>query len=559
MAAILALASAHAGATSGRDTLIVGGAAWASASSNKSLRPLLSYSNEWGRYTQYDRGEIAMGASVKYAHKFKNQSLRFTTGLTAQLSSDSERTMLHELYADFDLWMFGVKMGMENYTPIESNTGVSVGSYLMSNNARTVPRVWVGILDYWSLPLDKLPWAPMKKMGDLLQIRGGMSFGLLDDEGRGDAVDGALLHEKFAYARIGQFAVKPYAGLYHSVVMGGTLPNGVEIPTDFWNSFFGRNGDMEVFGTRFLGETTNAAGAHQGMWDFGLDISWGGVGGKLYYQRPFSDGKTLNPAKGGIKDFSCGILMSFSTTRFVKEAALEYTTTKWQGGEGFPDPYIPTQSGQMMYIYPGHFNTVSIPHFRETVLLPEDVAEWEAKNGKITEWNGMNRFLMDTYNHGEEFGGRILYLYNWAVPQGWTRGGLSMGSPLFHSRKTVRQYAPAGSMDFSQAFPNVRVRAVNIGLRGDIAPGRVDYALRVTLSRNYGNYREKYTGNDPSSSWVLKENFFNATATTEIYTKLDLNFKLRGGFGLQSQLAYDFGELYHSFSARLGIRYKFEM
>ncbi|MDY4173854.1 MAG: hypothetical protein SOY07_00890, partial [Bacteroidales bacterium] len=105
-----------------------------------------------------------------------------------------------------------------------------------------------------------------------------------------------------------------------------------------------------------------------------------------------------------------------------------------------------------------------------------------------------------------------------------------------------------------QTFSNLRVRAVNIGIRGDILPGRLDYALRVTPSRNYGNYSEKYEGG--SFSWTQKEKYYFTSPKNETYTRLDMNVALRNGLSLRTTWTYDFGDLYHSFAARVGVKYE---
>lgn len=553
----LSVSAAPVFGQSSNNQLNVAAGAWASAATNGDLRPLLSYSNEWGKYTQYDQGEISIGAKVDYAHQFANQNISFRAGLAGQLSSDSERTMLHEFYADFDLWMFDVKMGLENYTPIESNTDLSVGSYLMSNNARPVPRAWVGILDYWSLPFGKLPVPFAKYIADLAQIRGGVSFGWVDDEGNATYTDNALLHEKFVYARVGALPVKPYAGLYHSVLMGGTMADGTKIPVDFWASFFGRGGSVEKFGTgMFRGETTNAAGGHQGMWDFGFDFDFSKWSGKFYYQRPFADNKAQNPWIRGIRDFTAGFQFHSKRMRVVQDVAVEYMTTKWQGDEGFPDPLIPTQHDGMTYFYPGDYPQSRINYLVENVLIKEDVEKWQNTTGKQLSSDTFLQFCIATYNRGLEYGGRTLYLTNGFYPQGWTRAGLSTGNALMHTCETVSRYAPEGTMPLKALFPNMGVRAVNVGIKGEILPdGLLTYSFRLTSSRNYGNYREKYIGNDPSSSWEPQPNYYFATPKNETYTKLDLHLRLRHGLSLGTNFAYDFGDLYHSFAFRAGVRY----
>lgn len=557
-ATIVALsAAATTEAQTSCDSISASAAAWASVATNSELRPLLSYSNEWGKFTQYDQGEVGLQTSLTYTHTFRNPSLAFMAGVTAQVSTDGDRTQMSELYADFDLWMFDIRMGMENYTPVESNTATSVGSYIMSNNARPVPRGWVGILEYWSLPFDKLPFKFASFLRDAVQIRGGFSLGRIDDEGNASYTDNILFHEKFAYGRIGLWYVKPFVGLNHSVVMGGRQSDGTRIPIDFWNSVFGRHGDINVFGEAFRGETTNAAGGHQGTWDCGLDFSLpSGISGKLYHQKLFTDAVGQKFRSRFWDDFTIGFQIRLPRGKHIKEASVEIVKTDWQGGEGLPDPYIPTQSGGMGLYWPGDVNEGNIDYLREKVIIEKDLNEWETRTGKSVKDNGtFYEFCTDMYNRGLSYGGRMKYLYNYCIEQGWTRGGLSMGCALFHTKETVSRYAPDGTMKLGNTFANTRVKAINVGVAGDIAEGKLAYNLRVTCSRNYGNYCEKYTG-DSNLSWDEIPNYFFSTPKNEAYTKLDLNLMLRHGLSVNTNLAYDFGDLYHSFAIRAGVKYQ---
>ena len=551
---ILTLCAISLTAHAQRDSLNVFASSSASIASNHNIRPLLSYSNQWGEYTQFDHAEALIATGLAYRHTFRNPRLTFSAGFSAQLSTDSLRTMLSQLYANFQLLMFDVRLGLENYTPIETNWSTAIGSFLMSNNARPYPRAWAGILRYWSIPLNRLPFSWASHLENILQIRGGLSFAHVDDEGRSDYTDNVLLHEKFAYARIGRYFLKPYVGLYHSVCIGGTLSNGTKIPVDFINSFLGKRGDPEIFGNgKFRGETTNAAGGHQGLWDLGVDIALPFADAKVYYQQPFVDSKTIKPIGHSRTDLQAGILVHPHGLKALQEFSIEFITTKWCGGEGIPDPLVPNQKGGYTYLYPSEYDTNDIPHLKQDVLLSSDVAAWEATHGEIKTHNDIKEFFQATYNHDCEYGGRLLYLENYCLEQGWTHAGLSTGAPLLHTNELVSRYAPQGTMPLKARFPNIRIRAFNFGLRGQVGP--ILYNFRLTASHNYGNFREKYIGEDPSSSWNPQPNYLFATTQHQTYSRLSLAANITPHWQLSTSYALDLGDLYKSFSARLSILY----
>ena len=66
---LLAMTAALPCAAQRQDSLTVSASAWASAATNGKLRPQLSYSNEWGRYAQYDQAEAATGFDAAYTQR----------------------------------------------------------------------------------------------------------------------------------------------------------------------------------------------------------------------------------------------------------------------------------------------------------------------------------------------------------------------------------------------------------------------------------------------------------------------------------------------------------
>lgn len=534
--------------------------AWASVSSNSDLRPLLSYSNEWGRYTQYKQGEFAYLGSVAFAHRMVDHRFGFKACVTGEVSTDNKRIMFNEAYLNFDIWMAQVRIGLEQYTPIETNTDLSIGSYLMSNNAHAIPRVWLGVMDYWA-PLSLLKTKGFNA-GEAFDLRFGLSFGRMDDEGDESATDDVLIHEKFAYIRASQWFLKPYVGIYHSALIGGVTAYDENIPKDLGASIFGHKGSKSKFSEDFLREEVSTpAGANQGMWDFGIDFVSPIGDGKLYYQRPHADGQSRKPFGKEAKDFTIGLQVDFDNLSFpqIQSLTLEFMSQKWQGGDNMNIPCVPDQDGGYSYVFLDQISNSDIDRLKSETLNRSDVSVWEAENGLIDSKSALKKFLSDTYNGGKDFGGRYQYLDNHLYRQGWTRRGLSTGNPLMHTRRTVKAYAPDGSMSLLAAFPNTRVVAFNVGLKGNILPDRLDYLWRTTITKNYGNYNEQYVASDSSSmsSSFKSGNYFYDQSRLEVYTKIDATYTFSDELKFKGNISFDAGDLYSSFAFRLGVGYYF--
>lgn len=531
-----------------RDSLDVTAIVEGSAAT-RNIRPLWSYSNAWGRYTQYDKGAILAYARASYGLSLgRRNKINLRTVVSAQGSTDGDRSMIHEAYFGAHCWFMDLTVGLDAFTPIATNNGFATGSYIMSDNARPYPRIGAGILDYWTIPY----------LFDLLQIKGGVYFGLMDDEGNSDYTSDFYIHEKFVYFRSAKWFIKPYIGLIHSAMFGGMLPDGREIPIDFWATFFARNGSSEKFTSSFRGEATNRAGGHQGIWDLGVEIETTPVNMMFYYNRPIADKKALTMIKWYQKDIVLGAQFQFNNCKTLHTIYVEYFNTRSQNGPGTADPVFVDKNGTRIYVYPGDITEDNLYDWIEEHISDEDLSTWESEYGEITSVNELYDFFHDLYNNGYD-SGRSNYLCNGAYRQGWTRGGLSMGTPLFHTIETVQRYAGEGATQpiaTSSIFANVRVRAYTITLAGE-AENLFNYRLRLTYSRNYGSYLHQFDGSKYSTtySWDEVENYYFKQPKNEFYTALWLDRKLNKNLKINAMLAYDFGQMYKSFALRFGLSY----
>ena len=353
----------------------------AGVSSNGDLQPLWLYANNWGVYTQYRQAEglVHAKAEVRVAN-FRHFTMDAGLGLVGK--TEKGRSMLHEAYISGKAFIFDYEVGLKAHSPLAEFDEMTVGNYLMSSGARPTPRIGVGIFDYWSVP----------KIQDFVQIRGGFYIGRLfnddyDAEYTKYYTKDVLLHEKFVYGRVGHWAVKPYFGLTHSVMMGGTLAAGwyggpKDVPVDFWASFFGKGSDK--FDDAFRGETTNAAGAHQGLWDIGVDMDLKPMTAHVYFKMPFSRWPgTRFIFNDNNKDFYLGGVFELKKPKAVRRFSLEYTTMSNQTGEGMLDPLGYDKNGNQIVIYTGDLLAIEgglkawfYEHFTE-----EEIEEWHSRTG----------------------------------------------------------------------------------------------------------------------------------------------------------------------------------
>lgn len=195
---------------------------------NHELQPLWIHANEWGRFPQYDQSSLLLYGGARYFIVDKPQ-FSLSTGIGGVLNAELNESFLHELYLKGKAWVFDFSIGKEAYSPTIYNDHLSSGLFITSSNARPIPKISLSINDYLPIGFTK----------NWVEIRGGISHGWLNDDrgSKSNSANDVLLHEKFAYMRLGNVKVQPYAGLIHSALFGGTRPNGNKIPVDFWATF----------------------------------------------------------------------------------------------------------------------------------------------------------------------------------------------------------------------------------------------------------------------------------------------------------------------------------
>ncbi len=500
--------------------------------SDKTIPPLWMHSNEWGKYLNKagTYGLLYLGGDYQLMKK-KNFSLKLGAG--GVLNTNIKTSFLHEAYLKGHFWFVDYSIGKEADSWVAYDESLSTGNFIISSNVRPIPKMTLGIKDYLPLGFTK----------NWLEIKGGMSQGVLNDERgeRSNSANNVLLHEKWAYARLGNSKLQPYGGIVHSALFGGTRPDGTKIPIDFFATFFA-TGSTKLGG----GEETNAAGAHMGIWDFGLYYKHEKFDAQFYLQKPFADASGLKLWRGENKDYTIGFLIYPKEISCLKGISLEFIKTDVQSDYGIPDPLYPVD-------YNGHKQGSII--WKRDIENDYDNFMFEVFGETSTGWSWpeVNRYMEVAMNEGYKFGGRDDYMNNGTYYSGWSYHGESMGIPLYHTYEATRQFDD-GPLNHHLKFINNRVNAFHLGMEGDISK-QVSYRLKTTYSVNKGSYAEEFTRR---YSWDRVANFYYKKEKQQVYSLFQAIWKIKTvpGLELNGTLAYDFGDLYHSFGGRLGIVYR---
>ncbi len=203
--------------------------------------PMWMVSNQNGRWENVEPNQLLTFAKV---YMGKELGANFTIKSEAEIdySSGLESVFLHTGNLKAFWKGLSFQFGRHTFSPIFEPDYAGVGAYLFGNNYRPMTRITFGLPQFKKLPVLK----------GRLEIRGEISHGHLDDGNGFYNHNHTLLHEKYAYIRWDGNKWLPYAGLNHSVFMGGYNPYGDKIPIDYWRFIFA-NSSEKIGGGAHMG------------------------------------------------------------------------------------------------------------------------------------------------------------------------------------------------------------------------------------------------------------------------------------------------------------------
>lgn len=374
---------------------------------NGYLRGYVSHSEQLSQDVKWDLG-LDLAASTKHAYN---------------------TLWIQQFYGDISWKKWNLRIGPKEYYKSLLNERLSTGDYVLSNNARPIPEMNIGLKDFVPVPLT----------GNKLLFRGDFAVGKLFDGNYIENIakpsgttymSGIYNHHKSMFLRVGDLnagnkfrftlALEHYV-LFggHGFVAGEEMNSKVNLST-FWKSIFvGREKSGEV-------QYRYAEGSHTGAYTLKLDYQTKNKDlFSIYWHHLIEDGSSAGPQS--IRDMLLGLEYKSNAKNLISGAVLEYMYTK-------------NQSGSV------HFN----------------ITMDEAHQHLVSKGNGMD----DYYN-------------NYQYAQGPSYFGRSVGTPLFLS--------PEYNTDGTINFKSNRIIAFHGAMEGYLK-GNLYYRLRATYGETWGRY-----------------------------------------------------------------------
>lgn len=454
--------------------------------------------------------------------------VRVETGFDLALKLKLKESFIYQGYLNINIGSFRFIAGRQEYSMGQYGDSLSSGSFLISRNAKAIPRIGFGFYDYVDVPFTH----------GYLQVKGGISNGWLDDDRlHHSPLNKPMMHEKFAYIRTHKLPLNPFAGLGHVVLYGGEDLNGENADIDFLAVFLGKGSDK----VSNISEALNAVGEHIGIVDIGIDFRLHNWAVTYFLQKPITDQNDYVENFSRNFDFLSGLVIENPGSKLISRIVYEMIQTEHQGGLGLPDPrvdgrlIVPYRESDIQYLK-DYYGNLGYP-----VSNLNTGAQWIS-------------FLKAYINYGHEFGGRDDYYNNYLYT--YVYKDRVIGTSLYLTKnelETLTGYADAGNF-----IVNNRITAHNLGIQGNLREN-LRYRLMLTFTRNKGAWQE-YGGPtswggiavNPNYNWFwkgYKYQWYSLFETDFSPAKLPM-------FDFKLGLAYDFGDLNNNFGAIVGITYK---
>ena len=446
-------------------------------------------------------------------------------GFDAAFSLNINRNFIYQGYLNLNYGKLKIISGRQEYTIGQYSEKLSVGSFIVSNNALPYPRIGIGFYEYVDVPLTK----------GYVQIMGAFNHGWLEeDRFEHSLISDSYVHEKYFYIRSNKLPFNVHLGIAHLALYGGEHSNGTQIPYDFWAAVFAKPSNV----SNQTGEAANAYGEHTGIFDWGFNFRIKGLKFQFYQQKPINDSGGFH---GWFKYNNDNFIGAAVETEwpYVKRFLYEYVATRQQVGEGTPDPVV---DGRKVF-----------PHLEDDRIWLEEYYTdrgYDVSGFDIIDWYD---FLEDQVNYGHRFGGRVDYYNNNNYRNIYN--GRFVGTSIFHSKPEMLKYT--GLEIDGEYVVNNRVKAHHFGFEGILHP-RISYWTKITYTQNYGAWQE-YEGRynwggvaiDPDFEWYYKG------SKTQWYSIFEIDYRIGKvkGLHLQAALSYDFGQIVHNFGGLLGLKY----
>ena len=474
--------------------------------------------NQFGKFDPNNQDGQLM-ASV-FLPIYANNGFKINAGADYVLKPRLDQSFLHQGYLNISWKELSLRVGKNEINNWSYNDQLGSGSMFQSQNARTIPKIGFGIWEYTPLPF--LKW---------IEVAGSFEVGKLETD---RPIKDIFFHEKSAYLKISQFPIRPFVGISHSVMFGGTTSSGTKLPANFIDAAFARSAPYSGNAS----DSVNATGAHFGIFDMGVELPFDENALTVSFQQPISDASGYQTNFTKNNDHVIIFDLKLSGNGVIKNILYENINTVHQSGPGLTDPYIHG-------IFYSNAQLNALDDYDAFVLQ-----QYGITTNNLT-WPEFRDLVKDQSNFGYAYGGRDDYYNNDQFPLGNTHEKMVIGNPLFMTHDRFTTLTGETTSD-SKFVINNRINAHHFGIGGNFKD--FEFTVRGTISQNWGTYTGKYSGF--RASWVLDQWYYFRDVITTQYVSIEVKKETKNGIRYRVMVAGDAAEFGNNFGMLLGAKYR---
>lgn len=283
--------------------------------------PFWLQSNRYDLNTPASAGINQMATiSKEYGSQTKKIDYGFKLSGLYRLDKQKSSFYLHEYFVKGRYQFLDMYVGAREEIYGNQDSTLSLGGLLISKNARPMPKVFIGVEQFTTVPYTF----------GLLELKGGISHGWFMDN---IYVRNLLLHHKYLYARVGgNFPVQLKYGIDHVAQWGGQVPDPLygqqqNSWKNFFTIFFAGSGGLG-------GEEINALGNHIISQSIRLDARLQDCQIAAYWQNISEDGPIgfiLNN-RMNMADGLWGVSFRNNKLPYIQKIVYEFLNTTDQSG-----------------------------------------------------------------------------------------------------------------------------------------------------------------------------------------------------------------------------------
>lgn len=286
------------------------------------VSPFWFQNNAYGTVAyQSNNIRLRTGLFKDFSHKNKYFDYALKADFLLRTASGSKTDFyFHEYYVKAKVWFVDLVAGAREEHLGNQDSTLSSGGFLLSHNARPMPKLTAGIEHFTAVPFTR----------GYVEIKGALSHGWFTDN---IYSTGVLLHHKYMYVRVGgKLPVRLQYGLDHVAQWGGFIPGWGQQPSglsDYIKVFMGKSGGTNAG----ISDQINALGNSIGSKSLRIDADISDFEIGAYWQNIFEDGPVralgLNM---NVEDGLWGISVRNKKFPYIKGILYEYMNSTDQSG-----------------------------------------------------------------------------------------------------------------------------------------------------------------------------------------------------------------------------------